>query len=106
MALPIALTGILNDTIVVKSQAMDGYGLTSSQAVTWSSSDNTNAPVQPLVGVTGGAVIHCIGVGNFTITATSGSITQDIKLAVVNPTASTTDSINVTIIQADQQPKP
>jgi len=85
MALPLALTGNVGDTIVIKSNQMDAYGQTSSSTVVWSTSDATVANATAVYDKPGYGLITCVAAGNATITATADLVNTTILLTVVAP---------------------
>lgn len=105
MSLPTALTGSINDSILVVSQSVDAYGAASSQSTTWASSNNGIATVQSTVDIPNGALIICLAVGTAVITATAGSATATFNLTVVNPSAGVATSIEVNTSQMLQPVK-
>lgn len=103
MALPTALTGIVGNQIVVKSQTKGANGLPSNTPVVWTTDNPTVAIVQNTVDIPGGALITCFAVGTATITATAGLVTADFDLTVIDPMAEPATSIEV---QADVRFQP
>jgi hypothetical protein len=79
-----ALTGNVGDSIFVRSQQVDAYGLASSTTVVWSTSAASVAIVQNVVG-SNNAVISCLTAGTATITATMGAVTATFALTVITP---------------------
>ena len=95
MALPTALTGRVNDQIIVKSNTKGANGLPSITPVVWTSSDTSVATVQNTLDIKGGALITCFSVGVATITATAGAVSADFDLTVIDPTQGAATSIDV-----------
>lgn len=81
MAAATALTGVLGQTIFVKSLQTDAYGVPSNTPVVWSTSDATKATVQTVYG-SSNAVIYCIAAGSVTITATMGIVTATFAVTI------------------------
>jgi hypothetical protein len=105
MALPVALTGALNTTIVVRSNPIDSNGLQATSPVIWTSDTTSVATVQSTVDFPGGALIYCLGIGTATITATSNLQTATFALTVVSQTAGAAASISVSADQSFQPTK-
>ena len=99
MAASTALTGVIGQTIFVKSFQTDAYGVQSNTPVVWSSSDATKAIVQRVINTTN-AVIYCVGSGSATITATMGSVTATFTVTV-NTSAAPADGYTL-VVESDQ----
>lgn len=102
MSLPTALTGIVGEQIVVKSQTTDGYGSPSTSTVVWSSTNTAVAIVQRTIDLAGGALITCLTAGTATITATAGVATADFYLTVVSGTAGVAADVEILADQSFQ----
>lgn len=102
-SLPVALTGIVGNTIVVKSFQEDAYGVSSSTAVTWSTSAASVAIVSQMYN-SNNAVISCFTAGTATITATMGAVTATFALTV-NASAAPAAGAKL-IVESDQSYQP
>jgi len=103
-SLPTALTGNVNTQIYVQGKSVDAYGNSpSSNAVVWSSSNNTVAIVSNVVDNNGirtdNAFITCLTAGTATITATAGTSTAVFNLTVVNTVASSATDVEIFVDQ-------
>lgn len=90
-----ALTGIIGQTIFVKSFQTDAYGVTSNTPIVWSSSDASKAIVQNVY-QTNNAVIYCIAAGAATITATMGSVTSTF-VVTINSSSAASDGYTLAV---------
>jgi len=97
-----ALTGIVDNTIVVRSSQVDAYGGVSSTPVVWSTSNAAVGTVQTIYG-TNNAVISCLTTGTATITATMGSTTATFALTVISGVASAGNKL---VVNADESFQP
>jgi hypothetical protein len=96
MALPVALTAVINTQTVVKASLYDAYGSIVSTGITWSSSDTTIATVQPTIDLKNGALIFTYGnTGSCTITAAADSSTATFNLTVIAGTVGATTDIEL-----------
>lgn len=95
MSLPFALTGGAGELIVVKSNQIDAYGMTSDTDVVWSTSDATVATVASIYDMRNTGLIRCIAAGSATITATAGIINTTILLTVITPGTGVAATITV-----------
>lgn len=97
-----ALTGTINDTIVLKTFQRDAYGGTSNTAVTWASSAPAVAVVQNIYNSNNG-VVTCLSAGTATITATMGAVTATFTLTV---NAVSTNAGATLVVEADNSFQP
>lgn len=100
--LPTALTGHVGDTIVVKSRAIDGYGLAVTSPTIWTSSDPTVAIVQETLDVRNGALITCLSVGSCTITGSADLVSAEFYLTVIIESPGSAEEIDVLASQSFQ----